>query len=188
MSVPLPQIAQARQWNILAIATRLGAQLNRVATNEYAGPCLVCGGEDRFSVNTRKEVGNCRRCEKGGDVIDLLRHVLGLKFDDAIVELAGGDPPPQAKSHAPDPSFDDDRNLDRAAAIWKETLALGDEAKAYFASRKIDIDAVPDHGGLRWQPRCWWGKSSTAPCVVARYTDARTVGQFVGARYRAPHT
>jgi hypothetical protein len=32
---------------------------------------------------------------------------------------------------------------------------------------------VPDHGGLRYHPRCPWG-CGTAPCVVARYTDAIT--------------
>src|SRR5208282_5699555 len=33
---------------------------------------------------------------------------------------------------------------------------------------------VPDHGGLRWHPACPW-EGGTAPCIVARYTDAATV-------------
>ena len=35
------------------------------------------------------------------------------------------------------------------------------------------FDDVPDHGGLRWHPVCPW-EAGTAPCVVARYTDAVT--------------
>jgi hypothetical protein len=38
---------------------------------ERAGPCPVCGGRDRFSVNVRKQVFNCRGCQIGGDVIKL---------------------------------------------------------------------------------------------------------------------
>src|SRR5271169_4124650 len=44
---------------------------------ERTGPCPVCGGDDRFSINTEKQVWNCRGCGKGGDVIDLARHIDG---------------------------------------------------------------------------------------------------------------
>src|ERR1700736_4543832 len=33
------------------------------------GPCPICGGEDRFSVNFAKSVFNCRGCGMGGDTI-----------------------------------------------------------------------------------------------------------------------
>ena len=32
---------------------------------ERCGPCPKCAGEDRFSINTRKQVFNCRGCGKG---------------------------------------------------------------------------------------------------------------------------
>jgi hypothetical protein len=32
---------------------------------------------------------------------------------------------------------------------------------------------VPDFGGLRWHPHCPW-EGGTAPCVLARFTDAIT--------------
>src|SRR5690606_24405056 len=40
---------------------------------DQAGPCPVCGGTDRFSIHTRKNTFNCRRCGiAGGGVIDLV--------------------------------------------------------------------------------------------------------------------
>ena len=62
---------------------------------ERAGPCPVCGGDDRFSINTAKQVWNCRGCSKGGDVIDLVQHIDGSDFVAACTKLAGEQP--QAK-------------------------------------------------------------------------------------------
>src|SRR5262249_43274015 len=38
----------------------------------------------------------------------------------------------------------------------------------------IELATVPDHGGLRFHPRCPWQNGETMPCVVARFTDALT--------------
>lgn len=51
---------------------------------ELCGPCPRCGGTDRFAVNDRKQVFNCRRCQTGGDVISLVRHVNGCSFGAAV--------------------------------------------------------------------------------------------------------
>jgi AAA domain/CHC2 zinc finger len=69
---------------------------------ERVGPCPKCGGEDRFSINTAKQVFNCRVCETGGDVIDLVRHLDGVDFVTACTTLAREQPPPKAngKDHA----------------------------------------------------------------------------------------
>jgi hypothetical protein len=45
------------------------------------------------------------------------------------------------------------------------------------------VDDVPDHGGLRWHPRCPWGLG-TAPCIVARYTTAAPVEAKPGELWR----
>ena len=46
---------------------------------EYQGPCPAEGGKDRFSVNRKKGVWNCRGCSTGGhDGIGLAAHVAGL--------------------------------------------------------------------------------------------------------------
>jgi phage/plasmid primase-like uncharacterized protein len=67
---------------------RRGIELKRQGA-ELVGPCPVCGGRDRFGVNTRKQVWNCRKCNVGGDVIALARHVDGCNFVTAVVTLGG---------------------------------------------------------------------------------------------------
>jgi putative DNA primase/helicase len=48
-------IERARQADLLDVAQRFGA-LKRVGVSEYVGPCPVCGGKDRFSVNIKKQL------------------------------------------------------------------------------------------------------------------------------------
>src|SRR5262249_2753995 len=72
---------------------------------ERAGPCPVCGGDDRFSINTAKNVWNCRGCDKGGDVIDLLRHIDGVDFKDACENLTGESAPKSAAEQVPTAKF-----------------------------------------------------------------------------------
>jgi hypothetical protein len=68
---------------------------------------------------------------------------------------------------------DDERhNLDLAEAIWRETLPLGPEAVAHFGSRCIDINHVPEQGGLRFHRHCRWPGRITKPCIVGRFTTA----------------
>jgi DNA primase len=54
---------------------------------EYAGPCPWCGGADRFRVWPEHPSGHarwwCRRCDRRGDTIDLLRERDGLGFREA---------------------------------------------------------------------------------------------------------
>ncbi len=57
---------------------------------ERVGPCPLCGGADRFAVNTRKQVFNCRGCGQGGDVIALVQFLDGCDFVEAVAILAGG--------------------------------------------------------------------------------------------------
>jgi phage/plasmid primase-like uncharacterized protein len=167
--VPAEQIQIAQGADILRVAMRFTA-LKPQGANECAGPCPVCGGTDRFSVNTRKQLWNCRGCSKGGNVISLVSHALGVSFAEAIDDLAGTAP----KNDTPRRKTERD-NLGFATAIWKETLPLTAEAKAYFTARDIDIDAAPAFGGMRFHARCPWGANGfTAPCIIARFTDAIT--------------
>jgi phage/plasmid primase-like uncharacterized protein len=136
----------------------------------------VCGGTDRFSINVKKRVWNCRGCAAGGDVIALVRHVDGCDFATAIETLTGNTvrPAPQAKP-APVQRDDDDkderRKLQLADQIWRASSPLGPDAIAYFARRGIDINSVPEHGGLRFHPRCPW-EGGGAPAIVGRFTTA----------------
>src|SRR5579871_2006371 len=67
--------------DILNAARERGAQLKR-AGSEWTGPCPACGGSDRFSINTRKKVFNCRGAN-GGDVIAMVQHIDGCTFMEA---------------------------------------------------------------------------------------------------------
>jgi hypothetical protein len=74
--------------------------------------------------------------------------------------------------------------LAAAEHIWRDSVAItGTPGTAYLAARGIDLDAVPDHGGLRFHPRCPWSADTTAPCIIARFTDAIT-GIPLGIRRR----
>jgi phage/plasmid primase-like uncharacterized protein len=64
----------AKAVQIEAEIARRGIRLKGKGAERY-GPCPVCGGRDRFSINTRKQVFNCRGCGKGGDVLDLVQHI-----------------------------------------------------------------------------------------------------------------
>lgn len=74
-------------------------ELRRVAVGpqgpEYAGPCPLCGGSDRFHVWPEQETGGkcgagrfwCRRCDIKGDAIEYLRQVDGMSFREACARL-----------------------------------------------------------------------------------------------------
>jgi Family of unknown function (DUF5906)/CHC2 zinc finger len=65
---------------------------------ERVGPCPRCRGDDRFSINTRKQVWHCRKCKPDnitGDVIGFVMWIDGLSFNAACEKLAG-EPKPKA--------------------------------------------------------------------------------------------
>jgi putative DNA primase/helicase len=62
--------------------------LKRVGS-ELVGPCPKCGGKDRFAVNLKKQVWNCRGCGQHGDVIALEMFLDGCDFPGAVEKLSG---------------------------------------------------------------------------------------------------
>lgn len=84
-------VNRARNADIKEVADRLGAKLKRFG-REYVGPCPICGGRDRFSVNTRKQIFNCRGA-RGGDVIAMVEHVQAVPFLDAVKWITGEESP-----------------------------------------------------------------------------------------------
>jgi hypothetical protein len=176
VTIPAEAIEHARERDILKVAEQF-TRLRKEAANEFVGPCPQCGGTDRFGVNVRKRVFNCRQCDVKGGVIDLMMLAEGVDFKRAVELLAGETWKASEPRREPvrKRESDADNNLGLARVIWKETLPLGDESHAYFAGRKIDISAAPDLGGLRYHPRCPWGSGGGfAPCIVARFSDPVT--------------
>jgi hypothetical protein len=90
---------------------------------------------------------------------------------------------PQPCNLSTNKQTDDDRNLRLAAAIWRDSVALPDQAIAYFASRGIDINAAPDQGGLRFHPS-WKFDGIIKSCVIGRYTTA--ISNKPGGIWRRP--
>jgi putative DNA primase/helicase len=87
-------IDKARGVPIELELDRRGVKLRRVGA-EQIGPCPKCGGDDRFAVNTKKGVFNCRCCGAKGDVIRLVQFLDGTDFNAACTTLTG-QPPPKA--------------------------------------------------------------------------------------------
>ena len=155
-----------------------GYQLKRQGP-ELVGPCPICGGTDRFAIHTRKQCWHCRGCQKGGDVVSLVQHLDGIEFPAAIEVLTGTANVPIRKPAAVpidrgrDQAYEA-RQLRLAETIWRAAQApLPIDALAYFAWRKINIKDVPDQAGLRFHPHTPWDNGTT-PCIIGRYTDART--------------
>jgi phage/plasmid primase-like uncharacterized protein len=153
---------------------------------ELVGPCPVCGGTDRFAVNIKKRVWNCRGCDRGGDVPDLVQHLDGCEFLDAVETLLGQRPRgditaihEQARERErisrEEKASEDARKTADAMRWWDEgTTIWGTPAHAYLASRAcagmfpVDRDAV-----FRWHPAYPFGGGQT-PCLLALYRNVHT--------------
>jgi hypothetical protein len=160
------------------IAERLGHLQLKKSSEGYEGPCPLCGGTDRFSINARKNVWHCRQCnadkEKGAGVIGLIVAVEGVEFIEACTIL-NGCPPPGRNSKPVEPDREaakerHDERLERRAEekrqevkreasildyvldIWNAGKPIvGTHAHAYLRNRGLD----PSHdllSDLRFVP------------------------------------
>lgn len=166
-------IARARAVPIEDEVARRGIALKRASTVERVGQCPVCGGTDRFGINVRKQVFNCRGCEKRGDVIALVQYLDDVGFTDAIRLLAGEPVPNRPARIAPRPAPVDDetrRQRARAGTLWQEAkpvvLTLADQY--LLQTRKLDVphELLADGETLRFHPNCPFGEKRY-PCLLA---------------------
>lgn len=127
--------------------------------HELVGPCPVCGGIDRFSINGRKNVFYCRKSDTGGDAIAMVRYLTGADFIGACEILTGDAPPSGEAGRKADPADvarrareaqeaaaarDRDENeyrlkeIRRARKIWEQSGPIaGSIAEAYLLHRRI---------------------------------------------------
>jgi hypothetical protein len=150
-------IEQARRVRIEHEIARRGIRLKREG-RELVGACPRCGGINRFGVNPKKQVFNCRKCIVGGDVIDLVRHIDGCTFIEAVEMLTGNHVRPQATSASIEPTkpLHDDGFW---RAIWKESVApQGTLVEPYLAGRHL---LLPERASesLRFHSHCPFGKN-----------------------------
>ena len=85
MTLPAKIIEHARSVPIESVINQRGIKLR--GRIERVGPYPICGGTDRFSINTKKGIFNCRGCNVGGDVIALVQHLDGIDFVNACSTL-----------------------------------------------------------------------------------------------------
>jgi CHC2 zinc finger len=102
---------------------RRGIKLRRSGHSpERVGPCPICGGRDRFSINTRKQLWNCRVCGQGGDVIDLVQHIDRCDYKAACETLRLDRDRPAPRTPPPPASRQDNDNAARAGKIWRAAI------------------------------------------------------------------
>jgi hypothetical protein len=85
---------RGRRVSIADEINRRGIILKRRGA-ELIGPCPLCGGKDRFSVNPSKGVWNCRGCkppDTAGDIIGFVQHFDKLTAVEAASKLVGEEP------------------------------------------------------------------------------------------------
>jgi putative DNA primase/helicase len=140
---------------------------------ERAGPCPVCGGADRFSINVRKQLWNCRGCRKGGrNAIGLVQHLDRVSFRNAVALLAGE--PTQANGQsrqAPNlpatvsPQPEDSRRQ-AALSIWHGAQdPRGTLVEAHFKSRALNLPNEAANEAIRFHGGCKFG-SEWFPAMV----------------------
>jgi hypothetical protein len=169
MTAPLPAMAaEARSVRLESEIDRRGIKLS--AGTERCGPCPKCGGKDRFWINVKKQVWLCRKCETGGDVIALVRHLDGLSFGEAVRLLAGHAPPqkpaagsqgePAGHMNRAEPKKaagklpGDDEPKRKAAWLWsiREPISESNAAGLYLRKRSYEgqfpasLGYLPSHG------------------------------------------
>ncbi|MCD1644308.1 hypothetical protein [Aurantimonas coralicida] len=132
-------IEEARAVTVAEVATRLGvAGLKPAGTGESVGPCPVCGGTDRFSLNSMKNAWNCRGSAEGGgrDAIGLAAHLGGHDvmrregFLAACADVLGRPVPEGADENEADRKAREARLAERrrAAAAQRERSEKGANA------------------------------------------------------------
>jgi Toprim domain/CHC2 zinc finger len=163
-----------------AKATRIEDEVARrgiklVGRGERVGPCPVCGGRDRFSINTKKQLWHCRGCAKGGDVVDLVQHLDGVDFKAAVVTLAGDERAPIAPvkpavhHHEKE---DDQEKTKRALGIWDDACEIdGTLAEQYLRRRGLELP--DDDHALRFYSPCPFADTAY-PAMVALFRDVLT--------------
>lgn len=149
-------ISIARSVRIEEEAGRRGVRLKgRV---DRAGPCPRCGGRDRFSINLKKQVFNCRGCQRGGDVIELVQFLDDVDFRQAVALLAGDEEAPRRRYLPPSPAAAPD-NRAFALKIWLQAVdPRGTLVESYLKRRCLKL---PDEAALdviRFHANCPFGE------------------------------
>lgn len=164
--------------------------MKRNGAGALAGPCPVCGGTDRFWINTNKGLFGCRGCRpKFYGSVGLLMFCQNLSFYEACERLNGTPMPGRVAAQltekqkaervkqqaaAKEARIRDElrqaqaqrRRLLNAKDIWESSSLVGGAAIEYLRARGIDPRVADDQ--LRSHPGLPHPEGGTFPALVAR--------------------
>jgi hypothetical protein len=150
---------------------------------------IKCKGELRYEVNgsfavniTGPKAGMW--CDftsnKGGDMLDLIRHVRGCTFPDALSyarEFCGLRSPSPVAQHRPEPDADAEavaKTKRMVSAIWNSAVdAKGTLVETYLASRGLKLPDSVTSDVIRYHPALYYDRQ-TVPAMVALYRNIVT--------------
>jgi hypothetical protein len=147
-----------REWideaRRVTVAGYCAARGLKIRPGDAGQPCPGCGGRDRFSINTRKNVWNCRASGFSGDAIALAQHIDGLDFLGACEAVTGRAPPGRDARETPQERRErEERLAAREEQRIAEEARRAREQNAYreaerrrawgFWQRSIPIEATP---------------------------------------------
>jgi hypothetical protein len=141
--------ARAKSADIMEVAERLGAKLKRAGAAERIGPCPKCGGTDRFAVNVKESVFNCRGAG-GGGVADMVMHAHDCNFVQACEFILQEAPPNrEATYRAPDPAIVKERREERKdAAAERDREEQAKIAASIRAATELFEKGIPIFGTI----------------------------------------
>lgn len=169
-------VAEARAADLAGAAARYGARLKR-SGRELVGPCPVCGGVDRFSINESRRVFHCRGGAAGGDVIAMVQYLGGGDFLAACEELTGRPPPGRNAAETPaEAAAREERQAARAVELQAE------------AERRAAADEHFREAERRRAYEIWRDGVSIAGTPAAAYLAARGIATLDGVRLRFAET
>lgn len=154
------RLDMAKSLPLDEVIARLGIAGLRRNGAELTGPCPICGGRDRFNINTRSRAFLCRQCDlRGGDMPGLVMGVMGVALPKALEFLIGGadlsiDPAEVARrrAKAAEAAARSEataaryraRRIAEAQAIWNSAQPGEDTpVRAYLALRGLRRDLLP---------------------------------------------
>src|SRR5262245_15964511 len=160
-------VARARTVRIEDEIGRRGIKLSG-GTVERHGPCPRCGGDDRFSINTQKQVFNCRGCGGKGDVIALVEFLDGTDFTHACQTLTGELPPKGNGKHS-----DRDTNGGGKAWTFVDEYIYRDAtgAPCLLVKKFIDEHGKKQYRQFHWDGRKWEKGKPKGPKIPYRLPE-----------------
>jgi putative DNA primase/helicase len=187
-------IARAKAVPIADLALRRGVKLRR-ESQWMQGPCLKCGGTDRFFVHIKKNVFGCRGCRAKGDAIDFVMWADGVTFSDSIQSPIGDystslSIAPLSTKAPTELEDQDEGKADRTrliARLWQESIAPKGTVVERYLARRLRRELPPcllSGHVLRFHPNMMFPDLPRGPAMVGLYRRVGVIETPLGPASR----